>query len=155
MRSILTEVNSNANLKPIWLDREKLMNSLGIDIENRKFIDLSTVDNQTLADLEVKSLMWIETVNEILATTEKLEKDLELEIDTQVNRALKAAPSSTKVTEARSAAKSTDDYVRLQKGLNTVSAYAKYLSRLLDNLEKVHYTIKGRSGRMAKIERKY
>jgi hypothetical protein len=152
--SVLEEVRRNPAYKSIWFDRNALMNSIGIDLDNRQYIDLTKFDVDFLYDLLVKSLMWMETISETLATAKKLRNDKELEADTLYNQAL-SRTDAKKVTEAKAEASADPAYVSAKKGFNTLYAYVDYLERLLVNLDKYHYTIKSKIEQSRNIERKY
>jgi hypothetical protein len=131
------------------------MNSLGIDIENRRYIDLSQIPIEEISDLVMKSLMWMETINETLGTAKKAYMDQKLEVENVFNRAIRNIPDKTKVSEAKAEAKSNPEYLEAEKSSNLLSAYVEYLNRLLDNLDKYHYVLKGRLDSHKNIERKY
>jgi len=155
---ILSDIRQHAGLKEIWIDRNKLMMSLGIDLENAEYIVLNQLSPEEVADLLVKSLMWMETINEKVGTAKKFKMDEELERDRVFNdvvRKLMGIEDGLKVTEAKAAAKSHHEYVADSKRYNTLAAYVDYLSRLLDNLDKYHYAIKSRIDAARNIERKY
>lgn len=155
---LLQEVKKYPDFKHIWLDRDQLTRSLGFDIVAREYIDLTAVGVSELGDLLVKSVMWLETVNELLGNTDKLYLDQLLEVGRVYATELKnvmAIDSSLKITEGATHAKATRPYIEASKKANTLKAYSKFLERLIENINKLHYTIKSRDERMHHVERKY
>lgn len=153
--SILNEIKRHQKFNNLWFDRDKLMLSLGIDITERKYMDLGNIDVASLSDLMMKSLMWMETLNEIHSTAKKMKMDEELEVDRVFNEVIKKLSKEVKATEAKAAAKTHEEYVASQKRYNTISAYVDYLDRLITNLDKYHYAIKGKIDSLRNVERKY
>lgn len=152
--SILDDIRRHESYKSVWIDRNAIMKSLGIDLDKREFVDLSVLPPDALYDLLVKSLMWMETINEILATAKKYRLDKELEADRVMNQVLRGLDTK-KVTEAKAEAKSHPDYISAYRTYNTLYAYVDYLERLLTNLDKYHYAIKSKIDHNRNIERKY
>lgn len=152
--SVLDEILETEKYKKIWIDSAKLMNSIGIDIEKREFLDLSAMGADELYDLMMKSLMWMEYISGVLSKAKKFKMDEELDKDSIMNRVLAQSPAK-KVTEAKADAKSDPQYVEAHKRYNTLSAYVDYLERLLVNLDKYHYVMKAKMESMRNIERKY
>lgn len=152
--SILDEIKRHETYKSVWVDRNEIMRSLGVDLDRREFLDLSAMAIDELSDLLVKSLMWMETINERLATAKKFRLDKELESDRIMNQVLRGLDTK-KVTEAKAEAKSHPDYIAAYKTYNTLYAYVDYLERLITNLDKYHYVIKSRIDYNRNIERKY
>lgn len=152
--SILDEVRSNEKYKSIWVDRNSLLKSIGIDLTERRFVNLSEISHEELYDLLMKSLMWMETISEVTATAKKLRMDKELETDRLYNDALRQIDAK-KATEAKAEAKSNPQYISSLKGYNTLYAYVDYLERLMTNLDRYHYAIKGKIDSNRNIERKY
>jgi hypothetical protein len=153
-QSILEEIKQYDALKSIQIDRNKIMNSLGIDLENGQFINLSNMHVPELNDLVIKSLTWMERLNEVLATSKKIYLDLELEADKVFNEQIRAS-QATKATDAKALAKTSDDYIRYQKKVNLLNAYVDYLERLIKNIDKFHYAIKGRLDSIRGVELKH
>jgi predicted metal-dependent hydrolase len=153
-QSILEEVKSYDALKSIHIDRNRIMNSLGIDLENSQFIDLSNVHTEELNDIIMKSLTWMERLNEILATAKKIHLDLGLEADKVFNQEIRKSTAG-KATDAKASAKTSDDYIRHQKKVNLLDAYVDYLERLIKNIEKIHYAVKGRLDAVRGVELKH
>lgn len=152
--SILEEIQSYESLSVIHIDRKRILDSLGIDIESGQFINLSTLHIEELNDLIMKSLTWLERLNEVLATAKKIEMDLNLEADKIFNEQLRNSNTS-KATEAKALAKSSQTYVTHQKKVNLISSYVDYLERLVKNLEKIHYSVKGRLDALRGMEVKH
>ena len=152
--NVLEELLQTEKYKKIWIDSAKLMNSIGIDIEKREFLDLSAMGADELYDLMMKSLMWMEYISGVLSKAKKFKMDEELDKDSIMNRVLAQSPAK-KVTEAKADAKSDPLYVEAHKRYNTLSAYVDYLERLLVNLDKYHYVMKAKMESMRNIERKY
>jgi len=152
--SILQEINSYDSLSVIQIDREKILNSLGIDLENGQFIDLSNLHIEELNELIMKSLIWMERLNEVVSTTKKIYMDLSLESDKIFNEAVRKS-GSTKATDAKAAAKTSEEYLSYQKKVNLISAYVDYLERLIKNLDKIHYAVKGRLDSLRGLELKH
>jgi len=155
MKTIVEQIASHPKYSSLAINTHKLMNSLGVDIVNRRYIDLSNIPNEEVSDLVMKSLMWMETINEILGTVKKSYMDQKLEVDSVFNRALRNLPEKTKVSEAKAEAKSNHEYIEAEKSSNLLSAYVDYLNRLLENLDKYHYVLKSRLDHAKNIERKY
>jgi len=155
MNKIVEQIKNNSKYGSLAIDNRKLMHSLGIDLENRRYIDLSNIPNEEISDLVMKSLMWMETINEVLASTKKSYMDQKLEVDNVFNKALKNLPQKTKVSEAKAEAKTNHEYLQAEKNSNMLSSYVDYLNRLLDNLDKYHYVLKSRLDHAKNIERKY
>lgn len=152
--SVLDDLLRTEKFKAIWIDRVKLMNSIGIDIDKREFLDLSAIGTDELYDLMMKSLMWMEYISDVLSKAKKFKMDEELEKDSAMNRVL-AMSNAKKVTEAKADAKSHPEYIEAHKKYNTLVAYVDYLERLLVNLDKYHYVMKAKMESMRSIERKY
>lgn len=152
--SVLNEINSHDSLTVIQIDRNRILNSLGIDLENSQFINLSNLHIEELNDLIMKSLTWMERLNEILATSKKIYMDLSLESDKVFSEAVRRS-GQTKATDAKAAAKMSDDYISYQKKVNLLSAYVDYLERLVKNLDKIHYAVKGRLDSLRGMEMKH
>jgi len=152
--SVLDEILQTEKYRKIWIDSAKLMNSIGINIEKREFLDLSAMGSDELYDLMMKSLMWMEYISGVLSKAKKFKMDEELDKDSIMNRVLAQSPAK-KVTEAKADAKSDPQYVEAHKRYNTLSAYVDYLERLLVNLDKYHYVMKAKMESMRNIERKY
>ena len=152
--SILEEIKSYDALKVIHIDRNHILDSLGIDVVSGQFINLSTIPAEELHELIMKSLTWLERINEVLATAKKIEMDLNLEADKIFNEELRKSNSS-KATEAKASAKSSQAYVTYQKKVNLISSYVDYLERLVKNLEKIHYSVKGRLDALRGVELKH
>lgn len=155
MKSIIEQVASHSKYSSLAINTHKLMNSLGVDIVNRRYIDLGDIPREEISDLVMKSLMWMETINETLGTVKKAYMDQKLEVDSVFNRAIRNLPQKTKVSEAKAEAKSNPEYIQAERDSNLLSAYVDYLNRLLDNLDKYHYVLKGRIDASKNIERKY
>jgi hypothetical protein len=153
-QSILEEIKQYDALKSIQIDRNRIMNSLGIDLENSQFINLSNMHVEELNDLIMKSLTWMERLNEVLATSKKIYLDLELEADKVFNEQIRAS-QATKATDAKALAKTSDEYIRYQKKVNLLNAYVDYLERLIKNIDKLHYAIKGRLDSVRGVELKH
>jgi hypothetical protein len=153
-QSILEEIQGYDALKPIHIDRNKIMNSLGIDLENSQFIDLSNIHIEELNDIIMKSLTWLERLNEVLATSKKIYLDLGLEADKIFNQEIRKS-SAGKATDAKALAKTSDEYIRHQKKVNLLDAYVDYLERLIKNIEKIHYAVKGRVDAIKGVEIKH
>lgn len=159
-KSILEEIDRYEALAVIKIDRARILNSLGLDIENSRFLNLSNLGIPELNDLLMKSLTWIERVNEVLSTAKKISMDLELEGERIFNEQLRRASSggdggSVKVTDAKAAAKTSEEYVVHQRKVNLLSAYVDYLERFSKNLDKMHYAFKGRLDSMRGMEQKH
>jgi len=156
--SILEDIHQHHEYSSIWIDRDMLMRSLGIDLTTREYIVLNDVTPNELGELLLKSLMWMETVNELTSTSKKLKLDKELErdkcYDDRLHTLILTDPT-IKMTEAKAIASSHKEYINLSKELNLLTAYVEYLSRLLDNLDRYHYVIKSRVETLKSIERKY
>lgn len=155
MSSILDEIKNHGSFKHLWIDSVGIHRSLGIDLKARAFLELTKSTPEELYDLLMKSLMWMETISEVLSTAKKLRQDKELEVDTSLNQALRNAGGGGKVTENKAVAKSHPEYIAAVKLYNTIYAYADYLERLLVNLDRYHYAIKSRIDASRNIERKY
>lgn len=153
-QSILEEIKHYEALKSIQIDRNRIMNSLGIDLENSQFINLSNMHTEELNDLIMKSLTWMERLNEVLATSKKIYLDLELEADKVFNEQIRASQAS-KATDAKALAKTSDEYIRYQKKVNLLNAYVDYLERLIKNIDKLHYALKGRLDSVRGVELKH
>ena len=152
--SIFDEINSHPALRVIQIDRNKIMNSLGIDIENSRFINLSNIHAEELNDLIMKSLTWMERINEILATAQKIYMDLQLEADKAFSEEVRNSGSS-KATDAKALAKISPEYIKYQKKVNLLKSYVDYLERLIKNLDKIHYAVKGRLDALRGVELKH
>ncbi|MCA1800731.1 MAG: hypothetical protein LC650_05510 [Actinobacteria bacterium] len=155
MKSIIEQVRSHSKYNSLAVNNKNLMKSLGVDLENKRFLDLGTIPNEEVSDLIMKSLMWMETINELLGTVKKANMDQKLEVESVFNRAMRNLPEKVKVSEAKAEAKSNPEYISAEKNSNLLSAYVDYLSRLLDNLDKYHYVLKSRIDHAKNIERKY
>jgi hypothetical protein len=153
--SVLNELLKVEKFKSIWIDRNKLMDSLGINLDRREFLDLSSIGIDELYELMMKSLMWMEYISDVLSRAKKLKMDEELEKDAVLNRVLAMGTPDKKVTEAKAEAKSHPDYLEAHKRYNTLVAYVDYLDRLLVNLDKYHYVMKAKMESSRNIERKY
>jgi hypothetical protein len=153
-QSILQEIQTYDALKSIQIDRNKIMNSLGIDLENSQFVDLSNMHTEELNDIIMKSLTWMERLNEVLATAKKIYLDLGLEADKVFNEQIRKSTTS-KATDAKALAKTSDDYIKYQKKVNLLNAYVDYLERLIKNIEKIHYAVKGRLDAIRGVELKH
>jgi hypothetical protein len=153
-QSILDEVKQYDALKNIQIDRNKIMNSLGIDLENSQFINLSNIHTEELHDLIMKSLTWMERLNEVLATSKKIYLDLELEADKVFNEQIRSS-QALKATDAKALAKTSDEYIRYQKKVNLLNAYVDYLERLIKNIDKLHYALKNRLDIIKGVEVKH
>lgn len=153
-QSILQEIQTYDALKSIQIDRNKIMNSLGIDLENSQFVDLSNMHTEELNDIIMKSLTWMERLNEVLATSKKIYLDLGLEADKVFNEQIRKSTTS-KATDAKALAKTSDDYIKYQKKVNLLNAYVDYLERLIKNIEKIHYAVKGRLDAIRGVELKH
>jgi hypothetical protein len=153
--SVLSELLKVERFKSIWIDRNKLMDSLGINLDKREFLDLSSISIDELYELMMKSLMWMEYISDVLSRAKKLKMDEELDKDAAMNRALAMTQPDRKVTEAKAEAKSNPEYLDAHKRYNTLVAYVDYLDRLLVNLDKYHYVMKAKMESSRNIERKY
>lgn len=153
-RSILDEIAQYESLSVIHINRNLILNSLGIDLENSRFINLSNIHTEELNDLIMKSLTWMERINEVLATAKKIQMDLELDADKVYNEEVRTAKSA-RATEAKATAKSSEEYIRFQKKVNLLTSYVDYLERLSKNLDKIHYAVKGRLDSLKGVEMKY
>lgn len=153
-QSILSEISKYDSLSVIHIDRNRIMNSLGIDLDNNQFINLSGLHIEELNDLIMKSLTWMERLNEILSTAKKISMDLSLESDKVFNEAVRRSGES-RATEAKAAAKTSEEYLSYQKKVNLISSYVDYLERLLKNLDKIHYAVKGRLDSLRGVELKH
>jgi hypothetical protein len=153
-QSILEEIKQYEALKSIQIDRNRIMNSLGIDLENSQFINLSNIHTEELNDLIMKSLTWMERLNEVLATSKKIYLDLELEADKVFNEQIRLS-QGTKATDAKALAKTSPEYIKYQKKVNLLNAYVDYLERLLKNIDKLHYALKGRLDSVRGVELKH
>lgn len=152
--SIIDEIRRNPKYKIIWFDRNALMRSVGMDLDNRQYLDIAAQAQEDLYDFLMKSLMWMETINETLSTAKKMKLDTKLDIDKIYNDILRSSEAS-KVSEAKAEAESHPTYITSTKEYNTLTAYVDYLERLLTNLDKYHYTIKSKIEQSRNIERKY
>jgi predicted transcriptional regulator len=130
------------------------MRSIGINLEDREFLDLSNIPLDELYDLLVKSVGWMENISSVLSLTKKLMLDEELEVNS-VQAAAMSRSTSTKVTEARASAKADPAYLAAHTRYNTLVAYVEYLERLLVNLDRYHYVIKSKLESLRVVERKY
>lgn len=153
-KSILEEILSHESLEVIHIDRNRILNSLGIDLENSQFINLSNLHTEELNDLIMKSLTWMERLNEVLSTAKKIYMDLSLESDKVFSEAVRKS-GHTKATDAKAAAKMSEEYLAYQKKVNLISAYVDYLERLVKNLDKIHYSVKGRLDALRGVELKH
>lgn len=134
------------------------MRSLGIDLEERTYWSLADIGISELPDLLFKSLMTLEYISETLSTAKKLYLDQNLETErvySDVVKRLISMEDGYKVTEARAHAKTHDEYIQSAKKLNTLDAYVDYLNRLIENLNRYHYTVKSRIDGMKQVEKKY
>lgn len=138
----------------IQINRDELLNSIGLYLDKNQFLDLSQIPYGDMYDLLLKSIVWMEKVSDALSRAEKLKLDEELERDVVMNRVLSTIQTK-RVSEAKAAAKSHADYISANKRYNALVAYVDYLKRLLVNLEKYHYVIKSRVEAQQAIERKY
>lgn len=155
MRSVVEQIRSHSKYSSLAVNNKNLMKSLGVDIENKRYLDLSTIPSEEVSDLIMKSLMWMETINELLGTVKKASMDQKLEVDSVFNHTMRNLPDKVKVSEAKAEAKSNPDYINAERNSNLLAAYVDYLSRLLDNLDKYHYVLKSRIDHSKNIERKY
>jgi nitrous oxide reductase len=158
-KSILEEIRNYQSLSAIFIDRDRILRSLGIDLENSQFINLSNTGIEELNDLIMKSLSWMERLNEVLATAKKISMDLSLESDKVFNEAIREAnlssEGSRKVSDVKAIAKTSEIYIAYQKKLNLISSYVDYLERLVKNLDKIHYAVKGRLDSLRGVELKH
>jgi len=155
---ILDEVKKYPELSEILIDRDKLLRSLGIDMVTREYIVLAELTIPELQDLQIKSLMWSETVNEALSTAELLRDKQAGEterIASEVIKNMMSMETEYKVTEAKAHAKASPKVIEASNKLSTLVAYCKFLDRLRETIDKYHYTVKGRTRKMDEIERKY
>lgn len=152
--SILSEIKRHEKYSGVWLDSKQIMRSLGIDLDKGEFVDLSVLTHDQLYDLLMKSLMWMETINETLSTSKKLRLDKELETDRIINQILRSLDAK-KVSEAKAEAKSHPSYISASKDFNLLYSYVDYLERILTNIDKYHYAIKSKIEQTRNIERKY
>ncbi len=139
----------------LTIDRKKLMGSLGINLETREFIDLSSMGVEELYDLMMKSLMWMEHISEILSRAKKIKLDKELESDLALSESMSKVSSASKVAGMKAEAKLNPEYVNAKREYNKIAVYVDYLERLLVNLDRFHYVIKSRIDHSKNIERKY
>lgn len=156
--TILDEVKRFPELSHIQIDRDSIMRSIGVNLSSLEYTPLSSLGMDDLPDLQFKSLMWLEYLNEILSTAEKEYLDQNLETERVYSTSVKLIMSqntSYRVTEAKAHAKTHPDYIAHMQKLHTLKAYTDYLERLIDNINKYHYTIKGRIEGMKQVERKY
>jgi hypothetical protein len=151
---ILDEVLKIEKFRKVWIDRKKLMNSLGIDLDTRTFLDLRNIQPDELYDLMVKTVMWMDTVGHTLSTSRKLMMDEELERDSVMNRVLSNS-TAARASEAKAEAKSDPAYLDAHQRYNTICAYVDYLDRLLTNIDKYHYVIKAKMESLRSVERKH
>lgn len=152
--SILNEIKRNERYKDIWVDRDAIFKSLGIDLTERRYLSLSELSYAELDDLLMKSVMWMETVSELVSTAKRMRMDREAETDRLYNEALRRIDIK-KATEAKAEAKSAPEYLASLRLFNTLYAYVDYLERLVTNLDKYHYAIKSKVDSNKNIERKY
>lgn len=153
---LIEELKKYEKFKHLVVDRNEAMNSLGMDIQNHEFVDLNKIPLEELNDLIVKSLMWIETINEKLYTAVKYKLDAEIERDKYIANGVKILlDSGSKTNDAKSQVKGTVEYVEAHKKLNTLEAYCEYLKSLVENIQRYHYVIKSRIDSMKSIQSKY
>lgn len=158
-RGILESIRQYPELSHIYIDRDTIMQSIGVNLNTLEYTPLTSIGVDDLPDLQFKSLMWLEYLNERLGDTQReyLDQNLESErvYSTSVKNIMSKEPATYKVTEAKAHAKSHPDYINHMKKLHVLKSYADYLERLIENLNKYHYTIKGRNEGLRQVERKY
>lgn len=155
---LLDEIKNDPELKHLWIDRNKIMKSVGFDLDDMSFLYISQYSISELDELKLKSLMWQEYVSEVLATTDKMCRDQEAiaeEVSAEVVKSIMAQNTEYKVTEAKAYAKTHRDVKAATRRYNTLKAYNAYLARLMDGLSMYHYTIKSHVDALQNAERKY
>ena len=151
---ILDEILNNAKFRKVWIDRNKLMNSMGFDLEKRTFLDLSNISPEELYELMLKTILWMDTIGNTLSTAKKMMLDEELHRDGQMNLIL-ARSTAARASEAKAEAKSDPEYLEAHQRYNTIYAYVDYLERVLTNIDKYHYVIKSKIESLRVLERRY
>lgn len=150
----MDRILKNPKYASIQIDRGEILDSIGLYLDKKQFLDLSQVPPGDLYDLLMKTIMWMERVSDALSRAEKMKLDEELERDVVMNRVISTL-TAKRVSEAKAAAKSHAEYIEAHQRYNSLVAYVDYLKRLISNLEKYHYVIKSRVELMSSVERKY
>lgn len=152
--SVLQKILKNPDYKDVWVDRQAMMRSIGIDLDGRTYVDLSALGPTELFDLLTKTVMWEETLNEALTNAEEKRDDTQVDADAVYNKVLTLADTKN-VAQAKASAESNPTYISIKKQVNTLKAYVGYLERGIKNISKWHYVIKLKIESSNMVERKY
>ena len=146
MSNLFQSLNEDGYLNDLELDNDHVLLQIGLGrMINGKFeyTDLSQTSGDHCYDLCIRAIRFQEYISRILSLTQKRKKDAEAELEEILNRAL-TTKRELKVTEAKAAAKGSPEYTRAARKISALSAWADYLDRLGDVLEKYHYLAKKR-----------
>lgn len=156
-RSLFEKLNENNALDGLELDRDALLEEIGISRRNARgeleIPDFAAMPAEDSWDLCVLTLHYSEYVSEVLALTKKRRKDMEAESE-EVYGSIMGENTGSKITEARALAKGSPRYVAHLKRTSSLLAWEEYLTRFLDVLSRYHYLAKQRTDELVKSKQK-
>ena len=145
--SLFQKLNSEGYLRDLEVQKEVILEELGlgeIDPETLDFeyVDFSSTDIGSYYRLAVLSIRYQEYVSGILALTLQRRKNAEAKLESILNKSI--ANSALKPTEAKAAAKGSDEYMKVARALSAIEAWEDYLHRLTKTLDQTHYLAKNK-----------
>jgi hypothetical protein len=158
MQSLYQVLNEEKHLEGLELDKEEILRLMGLGRINKatnkfEWDDVFQFSQEDCYDAAVKAVRYQEYAAEVLAMTQKRRKDSEAAVDGVLNKSM-VANRGMKATEARAAAKGSDEYVAISRRIASLTAWEDYLERFVDVLEKYHYLAKKRLDELNSQHRK-
>lgn len=148
MQKLFEALNTEGHLDGLEIDKDEILEDLGFRRVTKsgliEYPDFSAIDLGGSYDLALQSIGYISYISEVLAVTAKRYKDSEVSLDDVFNKTLGRNANNLKVTEAKIAAKSSDEYVELSRRISSLEAWKDYLKRLIEDVEKIHYMAKSK-----------
>lgn len=150
MNKVFQSLNEKGALEGLEVDTNAILYELGygeIDPETYDFEAYSMTTNLNPAvymEAASRCTAYMSYINEAMAVARHRKTKAGSQREAVYNRAL-AQNRNLKVTEAKSVAKATDEYLAIEETYNTVDAWLDYLSRFYDELKLIHYLMKQRA----------
>lgn len=145
--SLFQKLNSEGYLRDLDVNREEILLELGLGQVDPNTLDFNFVDFGALTipkcyELAVHAVGYQEYVSGILALTLQRRKNAEAKLESILNKSI--AGSSLKPTEAKAAAKGSDEYIKIARAVSALDAWEGYLQRLTKTLDQIHYLAKNK-----------
>jgi len=105
-------------------------------------VDFAALTIPRCYQLAFHAIGYQEYVSGVLALTLQRRKNAEAKLESILNKSISG--STMKPTEAKAAAKGSDEYIKIARAVSALEAWEDYLNRLIKTLDQIHYLAKNK-----------